>query len=198
MKKPIWGLTGPTGSGKGAVGALLIARGFEVIDTDALAREAVEPGSPCLAALVNAFSPAILRPDGTLDRAALAERAFADKQAQQTLNAIVHPAVIARTMELLSGDTPVGFVIDAPLLFESGLSRVCDRTVAVLCDAAQRKARIMRRDGLSDDRARLRMNAQPDDAYYIEHADAVIRNDGDLDALEAAVDAVFGGEGGVL
>ena len=89
------GLTGPTGSGKGLLSGWLSGRGAAVIDCDRVAREVTAPGHPCLAALAEAFSPAVLRPDGSLDRAALAARAFADAQSCARLNRITHPFILA-------------------------------------------------------------------------------------------------------
>lgn len=186
------GLTGPTGAGKSELTALLRAAGVPVVDTDVLAREVTQPGHPCLARLAEAFSPAILREDGSLDRRALAAVAFASPQAQATLNAITHPAVLARAQELLDGFFAAGArlaVVDAPLLFESGADALCDRTVAVLAPPEQRFSRIIKRDDLTETQARARMNAQPSEEYYTERADEVLHNNGDLATFRAAAQA---------
>lgn len=182
------GLTGPTGAGKGEVGRVLASRGAMVIDTDRLAREVVAKGEPTLDALVKAFGRDILLPDGTLDRAALAAKAFADREAHARLNAITHPAIIARSRDLLIACKAPVAVIDAPLLFEAGMDALCDITLAVLACADVRKARIMARDGIDDARAAARMRAQPDDAFYRERADYTLYNDGDRAALIAQID----------
>lgn len=175
----ILGLTGPTGAGKGAVGALLAARGAYIIDTDRLAREAVAKGEPCLTALAARFGEDILRKDGSLDRAALAAKAFADPAEKAALEAITHPAIIARSQELLAAcDAPLA-VIDAPLLFESGMDAICHVTLAVLAPADVRLARICARDGIDETAALRRMNAQPDDAFYRDRATHILINDGD-------------------
>lgn len=186
----IIGLTGPTGAGKGEAAALLQKAGVPVVDTDGLAREVTAPGHPCLSELAAAFSPAILREDGSLDRRALAAVAFATAEGAATLNAITHPHIIARAGEMLEGFWAEGAriaAVDAPLLFESGMDKICDRTVAVLAPAAVRLARIMQRDGLSEEQAAARMNAQPDEAYYTDRADDVIYNNGDLAAFQDSV-----------
>ena len=179
----ILGLTGPTGAGKGAVGKLLTQRGAFVIDTDRLAREVVEKGTPCLKALCDHFGSDILREDGTLNRAALAAKAFADPAEKAVLEAITHPAIIARTHELLASCEAPLAVIDAPALFESGMDTICNVTLAVLAPAAIRLVRIQQRDGICEEAARLRMNAQPDDEYYRTHADHILINDGDESLL---------------
>lgn len=181
----ILGLTGPTGAGKGAVGALLAARGAYIVDTDHLAREVVAKGEPCLAALTAHFGEEILLPDGSLNRAALAAKAFADPAEKAALEAITHPAIIARSQALLSTcDAPLA-VIDAPLLFESGMDAICHTTLAVLAPADVRLARICTRDDIDETAALRRMNAQPDDTFYHERAAHILINDGDEAQLEA-------------
>ena len=97
----ILGLTGPSGAGKSEVARLLAEKGIPLVDADALVREVQKPGSPCLKALADVFSSAILRPDGSLDRGKLAELAFGSPEQTQRLNRIVHPAVIALSEERL-------------------------------------------------------------------------------------------------
>ncbi len=186
----IIGLTGPTGAGKGVVARLLAAAGIPVVDTDGLAREVTASGHPCLSQLAAAFSPTVLRADGTLDRAKLASLAFASPEATARLNAVTHPHIFALTEERLTAAWEQGATIaavDAPVLFESGMYRMCDRTVAVLAPAAVRLVRICERDNIPPAQAQQRMNAQPVDAFYEERADEVLYNDGDLAAFEAAV-----------
>lgn len=185
------GLTGPTGAGKGEVGRQFEANGALVIDTDRLAREVVTPPSEVLDTLAAVFGQDILHEDGTLNRAALAAKAFASKEAQQQLNNLTHPAIIRRTWELIEASDRDMAVIDAPLLFESGMDRMCHTTVAVLADADTRLKRITARDGISEERARARMAAQPDDAFYRERATHTLSNDGDKDALHRAIAALI-------
>ena len=132
-KSLVIGLTGSIGSGKSTVSRLFAARGFCIIDADILARRAVEPGTEALAALVKRFGKDVLRADGSLDRALLAERAFATAEATAELNAIVHPAVIRLLREELDAAKHRGeavIVLDVPLLFQTGLEALCDRIVA--------------------------------------------------------------------
>ena len=185
------GLTGPTGAGKGEVARRLAEQGCRHVDTDRLAHQATEPGSPCLQELAQAFSPQILRPDGSLDRAGLAERAFRTEEGRRTLNAIVHPYVTEQVQNILEQATEPFVVIDAPLLFEAQMHRICDVTVAVLADASERRRRIRERDHLAEEAAALRMQAQPDDEFYLQRADVVLRNDDTLDTLFARTDALL-------
>lgn len=189
------GLTGPTGAGKSEVARLFAQCGAVVIDADVLAHRAVEPDTPAFAALVERFSNDIMKPDGTLDRAALAKRAFATPQDTADLNAIVHPAVIAMMKRDLAAAVEQGaraVVLDVPLLFQAGLESLCDTTVAVIAPPAVRQARICARDGISPDQAAQRMGAQPPADYYRDRAAAVLENTGDREALQSAVTALWG------
>jgi len=185
------GLTGPTGSGKSTFAHRFEQAGAFVIDADKLAREVTEKGHPCLLALADRFGKDILREDGTLDRAALAAKAFATPETRQALNDITHPRIIARSEELLAACTAPVAVIDAPLLFESGMDRLCDCTVAVIAPLDIRKARIMARDNLTSERADQRIAAQKPDDYYRDRATYCLVNDRDLAHMELLCDAVI-------
>src|SRR4051794_15886865 len=116
------GLTGGIGAGKSTVAARLAEHGAVLIDADAIAREVVEPGTEGLAELVEAFGEDILTPEGALDRAALAAKAFRDEEERRKLNGILHPRIGARTAELAAGAAPDAIVVhDIPLLVEGGL-----------------------------------------------------------------------------
>ncbi len=185
------GLTGPTGAGKSVVADIFRENGALIIDTDRIAREIVEPQSTCLAALKSAFGKDILNPDGSLDRAALAKKAFASKESQQLLNSITHPAIIARSRDILSLSDAAVAVIDAPLLFESGMDTLCDVTVAVLAPKETRLSRIMKRDGIAEERALERINIQPDDEFYRSRATHTLINDGDTKALFEKIYGIY-------
>lgn len=189
------GLTGPTGAGKGEVAAILARRGALIVDTDGLAREVVQAGSPCLQALAAHFGDDILRADGTLDRARLAQKAFSSPAQKAALEAITHPAIIARSREIMAQSDAAVAVIDAPLLFESGMDALCDVTLAVVAPSELRLARILARDGIDEAQARLRMDAQPDEQFYRSRARHTLVNDGDLDALQAQTEAALREEG---
>ncbi len=186
------GLTGGIGSGKSAVADLLAGNGAVVIDADQLARAAVAPGTPGLAAVVAGFGEGVLTPNGELDRAALGEIVFADAAARARLNAIVHPEVrrlAAAQEELAPSDAVVVHVI--PLLVETGQQGAFDAVVVVDVDPAIQLDRIQRRDGLTADQARARMNAQADRATRLAAADFVIDNSGSPDDLAARVEELW-------
>ncbi len=171
---------------------MLSAAGIPVVDADVLAREVTVPGHPCLAELALAFSPDVLNADGTLNRAALAAAAFSSAESTARLNGITHPHIFRLAEERFSALWKAGVTVaavDAPLLFESGMDRMCDCTVAVIAPREVRLARICARDGISAVQAELRMQAQPNEAYYTERADEVLHNNGDLDAFRKTVRA---------
>lgn len=192
------GLTGPTGAGKSTVAACFADAGLPIVDADAIAHETVVPGSPVLAALADAFGGSILLPDGSLDRAALADAAFSSPENTARLNAITHPAIICRIRETFTAleRRHRAAVLDAPLLFESGLDAVCDYTIAVLAGEESRRSRIMARDGLSAEAACRRMQAQPPEDFYIARADRVLRNDAAPKQLRTAAAALLREIGG--
>lgn len=172
------GLTGPTGAGKSTVARLLEQNGIPLVDADAIARTVTEKGSPVLSALADAFGNDILFPDGSLDRRALAAVAFSSKENTEKLNAVTHPAILARIRRALADATGDAVVLDAPLLFETGLDALCDHTVAIVADEAVRLARITARDGISEEAAKKRMAVQPDTAFYAARADILLYNNG--------------------
>jgi dephospho-CoA kinase len=182
------GLTGGIGSGKSTVAALLAARGALVVDADRIAREVVEPGTPGLAAVVEAFGPGVLTADGALDRAALASVVFSDPQARARLDAIVHPLVRARAREAVAQAPPDAVVVqDVPLLVETGQAGQYDLVLVVEAVLETRVARLVRR-GLGEDDARARIAAQATDEQRRAVADVVLDNSGAPEALAGQVD----------
>ena len=193
-KPVVLGLTGPTGSGKTVLTDALCAHGAAVVDADAVARLVVEKGAPCLAALVERFGADILEADGSLNRRALAKKAFASDEETAALTAITHPFILSRMRDEMraAADRLVPLIVlDAPLLFESNLDAECDKTLAVLASVDARRARICARDGLSAEEAAARMARQPQDDFYTSRADRVLQNDGDAASLQTAADELW-------
>lgn len=191
----LWvGLTGGIGAGKSAASRALVERGAVLVDADRVAREVVEPGTPGLAQVVEEFGRGVLRPDGVLDREALGREVFGDDEARRRLNAVLHPLIGARTQELAGqaeADGAAVLVHDVPLLVENGLAPGYHLVVVVEAPPADRLHRLTALRGMPEDDARARMAAQADDAARREVADAVLRNDADLAALERQVDALW-------
>ena len=179
------------GSGKSTVAKLLAERGAVIIDADAIAREVVEPGTPGFDAVVAEFGDAVVGPDGRLDRPALAAIVFGDDGRRGALNAIVHPLVGQRTVELASAAAPDAIVVyDVPLLVESNMAADFDFVIVVEAEVAVRLSRLQAR-GMSESDARERMAAQATDEQRRAVADAVIDNNGSPEQLAAAVEDVW-------
>jgi dephospho-CoA kinase len=190
------GLTGGIASGKSTVAALLAERGALVVDADVLAREVVEPGTPGLAAVVDRFGTSVLRPDGSLDRAALGRLVFSadpsSQPARRDLEAIVHPAVRARAAEIEAGAEPAQVVVHViPLLVETGQAASFDLVVVV--DVAQevQRARLLARDGLGAAEADARITAQASRAERLAAADVVLDNGGSPEDLVRHVEELW-------
>lgn len=182
------GITGGSGAGKGIVSAAFAGQGIPVLDCDRVAREVVSPGSPCLAELAAAFGSDILDAGGALKRSLLAERAFSDKERLKLLNSITHRHILSRCEDWLSGREAEGkavAAVDAPQLFESGFDKRCDAVVSVIADENIRLERIMRRDGISERKARDRLRSQYPDSFFIENSHYVLENNGSPEQLAA-------------
>ncbi|WP_329080046.1 dephospho-CoA kinase [Streptomyces niveus] len=186
------GLTGGIGAGKSEVSRLLVSYGAVLVDADKIAREVVEPGTPGLDAVVDAFGPGVLTADGRLDRPKLGALVFADDDKRATLNAIVHPLVRARSVELESAAGEEDIVVhDVPLLVESELTGLYDMIVVVDASPGTQLDRLVRLRGMAESEARSRMAAQATRERRTAAADVVIDNDGPLEKLEPQVRAVW-------
>lgn len=178
--KIIIGLTGPTGSGKSSACAVCEKFGITVVDCDKLSREAVKKGSGGLNAVVKAFGRDILQSDGTLNRKALARKAFSSAENTEKLNRTLLPFIADLVLEKAKGER---VLLDAPTLFESGIDSACFKTVAVLADEDIRLKRIIERDNISESEARLRMSAGKNADFYRKNADYIIYNNGETEAF---------------
>jgi dephospho-CoA kinase len=186
------GLTGGIGAGKSEVARLLASYGAVLVDSDAIAREVVEPGTPGLAAVVEEFGPRVLAADGTLDRPKLGRIVFGDPERLAALNVIIHPLVRRRSAELEAAAPPGAVVVhDVPLLAENGLAPLYDLVVVVDASAGTRLDRLVRLRGLPEAEARSRMAAQATREQRLAVADLVIDNDGPLDTLAPQVERVW-------
>ena len=185
---PVIGLTGHTGAGKTTVASMLKNMGYAIVDTDVLARKAVE-NAEVINLLKKNFGEDIVN-DGILNRSELAKRAFSSEEGSRTLNLITHPEITRLAVEEIhkaEKDGAKAAVIDAALLFDSCLTYFCQKTISVIADEETRLRRIMKRDSIDRESAMLRINAQPKAEYYIKNADIVIDNNGDIDGIEAQI-----------
>jgi dephospho-CoA kinase len=186
------GLTGGVASGKSSVAALLRELGAVVVDSDVLAREVVEPGTPGLAAVVEAFGPEVLTADGALDRAALGGVVFGDEAARRRLEAILHPLIRARAAELEAA-SPEGTVVvhDIPLLVETGQADRFDAVLVVDVPVETQVERMVRDRGMSREDALARVAAQADREQRLAAATHVVDNTGTREDLRDRVTEVL-------
>lgn len=181
------GLTGGIGSGKSTVADRLAALGAGVIDTDLLARELTEPGTPTLARIGAEFT-GILLPDGGLDRAALRRQVFADPRARARLESILHPQIRALMLERAQCLPAPYAVLVIPLLFETGQETLVDRVLVVDCPEPLQLERVGRRSQLPKAEIARIIASQVQRAERLARADDVIDNSGGPDGLLPQVD----------
>ena len=196
------GLTGGIASGKSVVGEMFVALGAHLIQADSIAHELMQPGEAVYREVVRHFGEGILNPDGSVNRARLAEAAFgtSGQTRIQELNHIVHPAVIRRQEEWMAevgrGDSRAIAIVEAALILEAGAANRFDRLVVVTCHPEQRIQRWAARLGVDEETARRevgrRMAAQFPDEEKVKAADYVIDNSGSLDETRRRVDQVYG------
>lgn len=180
----IVGLTGGIASGKSTVSAYFAKLGVTIIDADLIAREVVEPGTEGFEAIKETFGTQVIAEDGSLDRKALGAIIFGDAEKRAQLNAIVHPAVGKRMIELAERAKSLGLkwvIYDAALLVEHGAHTWLPEIIVVSASRATQLQRIIQRDGLSADEASARIDSQLPLQDKINVATHVIDNDGTLD-----------------
>ena len=182
------GLTGGIGSGKSAASARFAALGAEVIDTDRLSRELVEPGQPALREIIAAFGEGMLDTQGRLDRGLLRERVFGDAAARKRLEEILHPRIRDAMLARAEDSTAPYVVFVIPLLFEAGQRALVDRVLVIDVPEPLQRARVAARDGFDDAQIAQILAAQVDRTTRLSGADDVICNDGSIAELHAAVD----------
>ena len=188
MAEYVVGITGGIGSGKTAVSDRFRTLGVEVVDADVEARRVVEPGQPALAEIAARFGIQVLQRDGTLDRAALRERVFADAAERRWLERLTHPRINAGIADgLRAARSPYAILVN-PLM--RGRDPRAHRILVVDVPEAVQVQRTMARDGVTEGQARAVLASQIDRASRLEFADDVIVNDGALADLQAAVDSL--------
>ncbi len=176
------GVTGRSGSGKSLLSEKLARMGALVLDADAIYSRLAGENGPLLPVLEQRF-PGVVK-NGRLDRKALGAIVFADDQARLDLNELTHGSVKAEMERRMAQSDAKLVVLDVPLLFESGIDRLCTLTLAVLADREGSLARICKRDGIDRARAEARLDSQPDDEFYRKRADVLLENKGTLADFE--------------
>lgn len=182
------GLTGGIGTGKSTASEYLRKQGFSIIDADRISREIVEPGTLLLKELEKSFGSGIIKDDGTLDRKALAAIVFSDKEKKSRLDGLMHGHILdeieRKISESQSGEGR-GIIVDAPLLFETGLEKKCDQVWLITADEKLRILRVCERDGMDPEEVRARIQNQMADEEKKERAHRIVDNSGSKEALLA-------------
>ena len=182
------GLTGGIGTGKSTASEYLRKQGFSIIDADRISREIVEPGTLLLKELEKNFGSGIIKDDGTLDRKALAAIVFSDKEKKSRLDGLMHGHILdeieRKISESQSGEGR-GIIVDAPLLFETGLEKKCDQVWLITADEKLRILRVCERDGMDPEEVRARIQNQMADEEKKESAHRIVDNSGSKEALLA-------------
>jgi dephospho-CoA kinase len=189
----LFGITGGIGMGKSTAGKLLKQRGIPVVDTDTIARQVVQPGQPALVEITDRFGTGVLRPDGTLDRAQLARRVFAEAGDRADLEAMLHPRIRAAWMAEAEAWRQAGRgcgVVVIPLLFETQAEMLFDATICLAC-SAESQSRRLRARGWDEAQCRQRLEAQWPTEKKIARSDYVIWTDTTLEAHAAQLEKII-------
>jgi dephospho-CoA kinase len=181
------GITGGIGSGKTAVSDRFRALGIAIVDADVASREVVKPGMPALDEIRRHFGEGVIQPDGTLDRAALRQKVFADPAERQWLERLLHPSINAWIREQLEKATSPYVILVSPIMFETQQHLLTNRVLVVDVPESVQLARTMARDNNSETQVRAIMAAQASREKRLDRADDVIVNDGGLEALDREV-----------
>ena len=187
------GLTGGIGSGKSTVSRMLAERGAVIIDADDLARQAVEPGTPGLRKVAEAFGEEVVKADGSLDREAIAARVFADPEARKLLESITHPEVFRIYHQEIDRhrDSDDILVFDAPLIVETGAHEGFEVLIVVSASEDEQVRRLVRDRAMTEDDARARIRAQLPLEEKEKVATVVIRNNGSIEDLVPQVEELW-------
>lgn len=192
----IVGLTGGIASGKSTVSAYFAQKGLPVFDADEISRQITQKGGPGAQAIAQGFGRDFFDFDGVLNRKKLAEYVFEDPARTAKLNELLHPVILKELFCRMHKISAPVKIIDAPLLIESGLDKVCDKVIAVVCETELRIRRAQARDGLSREEILARISRQTNDSVRRQKADFIIDNSGTLAQTLRQADAIIQKLGG--
>lgn len=191
QNKYIFGITGGSGAGKSTVSAKFRELGVYVSDADIVARCVVVSGSKCLGELCSEFGSDILSFDGSLNRARLAEIVFSDAEKLEILNRITHKYIYEYIVNEIDEHDSELCAVDGAVIIGSPVMELCRKLVVVTADKETRLERIMKRDSIDRNSALARLGAQPEDSFYLEHADYTVVNNGDLIKLGEQIEEIY-------
>lgn len=194
MKSVVIGLTGGIGCGKTEVAKIFQHLGAKIIDADAIGKSVVETLPNVLKEIVKVFGRKFVNKNGTLKRKELGAYVFADEEKKIQLNRIVHPHLFKRVQQEIEGAQKAGnkiIVVDAALIYETGIENIFDKVVVVNSDLKNRIERIKQRDQLTEDEISHRMAAQMPLEEKVRRATIVITNNGSVESLKEAAEKIF-------
>ena len=173
------GITGNSGSGKSEISKLLSNKiNAKIVDADKVVKELYEPGQDYYNKILNLFGKKILDKDNKLNKKKIAEIIYHNENERKKLNNLTYKYVVDEIKTIIKKENNHHLIIDAPLLFESGLDKICDITVAVLANERLKLNRICSRDNIDRSLATARLSIQAKDSYYLKKADYIIKNNG--------------------
>ena len=185
------GVTGGIGSGKSSAAALFAERGAGIVDTDDIAHEITRTGGRAMPAIITAFGPGIAATDGSLDRAVMRQRVFAEPAQRKVLEGILHPLIRAEARDRVNSSTAPYVMLVVPLLLETGgYPDLVRRVLVIDCEESQQISRTMQRSALTEEAVRAIMAAQLPRQQRLAGADDVLLNDGDLSRLRSQIDSL--------
>ena len=187
QNKYLFGITGGTGSGKSQVSQIIRDMGYCVIDCDLVSRQITQKGTPCLSELAKEFGSDIISHEGELLRRKLGEIVFSDRESLEKLNRITHKYILDEIYAQAQSAPSHVVGIDGAVLFESGITKSLKKIIGIIADEDIRVSRIVKRDGISPETAKNRINSQKDNKFYIDNCDFVIYNNGKFEDLAREV-----------
>lgn len=190
MSTPILGLTGGIASGKSTVSGFFQQLGITIVDADLIAREVVAPNSPALIEITKQFGDDVLLPSGELNRAQLRHIIFQDSEAKAWLNALLHPLIRQEIVAQLNSAKGTYVVLDAPLLFENGLNKLCAKTAVVDIPKEMQISRATKRDKVTQEQIRNIIEAQMPREEKLAKADIIIDNSKSIENTQSQVNSI--------
>lgn len=187
----ILGLTGGSGTGKSSACAFFKERGFLILDLDKTSRAICKKGEKCLDEIAEYFGKDVLDENGELIRRKLGEIVFSDKEKLEMLNKITHKYLIEETKKFISENEGRDIVIDAAVLFEAGADNLCTKTLCILSSEENRINRIIKRDLISEENAKNRIQSQNPDEFYLSRCDDAVYNNSDIKTLYDNLERIY-------